>query len=74
MITAQLLTTTMTTELETPVTETTPATKKQNPNASFLGLYIPKTLKEQVEAAAKADHRSMSKFAVLVFEDYFNKK
>jgi hypothetical protein len=42
--------------------------------SAFLGLYVPITLKDKVADAAKAQRRSMSSFAVGVFEDYFNQK
>jgi hypothetical protein len=38
----------------------------------FLGLYFPADLKAKVAAAAKADERSMSQFAVRVFKNYFD--
>jgi hypothetical protein len=52
-----------------PTTPTTPESKdKEN---VFLGLYFPRDLKIKVAAAAKAEDRSMSKYAVRVFEDHF---
>jgi len=57
------------TTTETPTdTFTTPA-PKQN---AFLGLYVPLDLKAKIHAAAKSERRSMSSFAVGVFEEYFN--
>jgi hypothetical protein len=50
-----------------PVTETQ---TKEKENV-FLGLYFPADLKAKVAAAAKADERSMSQFAVRVFKSYF---
>jgi hypothetical protein len=53
-----------------PTTPTTPESKdKEN---VFLGLYFPADLKAKVAAAAKADERSMSQFAVRVFKNYFD--
>jgi hypothetical protein len=60
------MTTTETTTAE-PVTET----PKEKENV-FLGLYFPADLKAKVAAAAKADERSMSQFAVRVFKNYFD--
>lgn len=57
------MTTTETTTTD-PVTET-----KAN---VFLGLYFPADLKAKVAAAAAADERSMSQFAVRVFKAYFD--
>jgi hypothetical protein len=57
------MTTTETTAAD-PVTET-----KAN---VFLGLYFPADLKAKVAAAAAADERSMSQFAVRVFKAYFD--
>jgi len=57
------MTTTETTAAD-PVTET-----KAN---VFLGLYFPADLKAKVAAAAAADERSMSQFAVRVFKNYFD--
>jgi len=78
------------TETETPtVTETAaeiiaepitqpviePAKKnKMNPNAAFLGLCIPTDLKSKIVAAAKRERRSMSNFAVNIFEEHFATK
>jgi len=42
--------------------------------SAFLGLYVPVPLKNKVADAAKAQRRSMSSFAVGVFEEYFNQK
>jgi len=39
---------------------------------AFLGLYVPLELKAKIHAAAKSERRSMSSFAVGVFEEYFN--
>jgi hypothetical protein len=39
---------------------------------AFLGLYVPLELKAKIHAAAKSERRSMSSFAVGVFEDFFN--
>jgi len=61
--------TTMTTEITTP-TAAEPVTETQKTNC-FLGLYFPKELKDKVAAAAKNEDRSMSKYAVRVFEKHF---
>jgi hypothetical protein len=60
-------------EITEPVTETAAAaelteTKKAN---CFLGLYFPKTLKQKVAEASKSERRSMSQYAVMVFEKHF---
>ena len=55
-------------ETAAPIIETAAAAEKAN---SFLGLYFPTTLKAQVQEAAKAERRSMSQFAVMVFERHF---
>jgi hypothetical protein len=60
---------TMTTETTTTTT-TEPVTETQKANC-FLGLYFPKDLKDKVAAAAKNEDRSMSKYAVRVFEKHF---
>jgi len=54
-----------------PITavETFTAAPKTN---AFLGLYVPLELKAKIHAASKAERRSMSSFAVGVFEEYFN--
>jgi len=57
-----------TTETAAPIIETAAAAEKAN---SFLGLYFPTTLKAQVQEAAKAERRSMSQYAVMVFEKHF---
>jgi hypothetical protein len=49
--------------------KTTPEKEKEN---AFLGLYFPAELKAKVAAAAAADERSMSQFAVRVFKSYFD--
>ena len=67
MLIAQL--TNMTNELNT-TTAAEPVTETQKANV-FLGLYFPKDLKDKVAAAAKAEDRSMSKYAVRVFERHF---
>jgi hypothetical protein len=64
------MTTTDTPEITEPVTETTAATPKETPNC-FLGLYFPKNLKAKVAEASKAERRSMSQYAVMVFEKHF---
>jgi len=61
------MTTTETTAAE-PIIEA-PVKDKEN---VFLGLYFPADLKAKVAAAAKADERSMSQFAVRVFKNYFD--
>jgi hypothetical protein len=61
------------TEITEPVTETAAAaatTPKETPNC-FLGLYFPKNLKAKVAEASKAERRSMSQYAVMVFEKHF---
>ena len=60
------------TEITEPVTETAAAaaTPKETPNC-FLGLYFPKELKAKVAEASKAERRSMSQYAVMVFEKHF---
>ena len=55
-------------ETAAPIIETAAPTEKAN---SFLGLYFPTTLKAQVQEAAKAERRSMSQYAVMVFERHF---
>ena len=55
---------------EIPTTTTAAAEPKEKENA-FLGLYFPAELKAKVAAAAAADERSMSQFAVRVFKSYF---
>jgi hypothetical protein len=45
------------------------ATIKTN---AFLGLYVPVELKAKIHAASKSERRSMSSFAVGVFEEFFN--
>jgi hypothetical protein len=60
-----------TTETTTPTTAASNLTETRA-NA-FLGLYVPVPLKNKVSEAAKAQRRSMSSFAVGVFEEYFNK-
>jgi len=77
------------TETETPtVTETAaeiiaepitqpviePAKKVKMPNSAFLGLCIPTDLKSKIVAAAKRERRSMSNFAVNIFEEHFATK
>jgi hypothetical protein len=60
------------TTTETPDTftaETFTAAPKTN---AFLGLYVPMELKAKIHAASKSERRSMSSFAVGVFEEYFN--
>jgi hypothetical protein len=61
------MTTTEPTTAAEPATE--PTKEKEN---VFLGLYFPADLKAKVAAAAKADERSMSQFAVRVFKNYFD--
>lgn len=60
------------TEITEPVTETAAAaaTPKETLNC-FLGLYFPKNLKAKVAEASKAERRSMSQYAVMVFEKHF---
>ena len=55
-------------ETAAPIIETAAVAEKAN---SFLGLYFPTTLKAQVQEAAKAERRSMSQYAVMVFEKHF---
>ena len=67
-----------TTEPTTPETETFTADPiapvlTETKTSAFLGLYVPVPLKNKVHAASKAQRRSMSSFAVGVFEDYFNR-
>ena len=68
----------ITTEPTTPETEPAaaepiaPVLTETKTNA-FLGIYVPVPLKNKVHAASKAQRRSMSSFAVGVFEDYFNR-
>ena len=64
------MTTTDTPEITEPLTETAAATPKEKDNC-FLGLYFPKTLKQKVSEASKAERRSMSQYAVMVFEKHF---
>ena len=52
-------------------TDHAPEATKEKENV-FLGLYFPADLKAKVAAAAKADERSMSQFAVRVFKNYFD--
>ena len=61
--------TNMTNEINTAIAAE-PVTETQKANV-FLGLYFPKDLKDKVAAAAKAEDRSMSKYAVRVFERHF---
>lgn len=58
----------MTTTETTTETITAPAPKTN----AFLGLYVPLDLKAKIHAAAKSERRSMSSFAVGVFEEFFN--
>jgi hypothetical protein len=60
-----------TTETTTPTAAINLTETRAN---AFLGLYVPVPLKNKVSEAAKAQRRSMSSFAVGVFEDYFNKQ
>jgi hypothetical protein len=57
------------TTTDIPNNKTTPDKEKEN---AFLGLYFPAELKAKVAAAAAADERSMSQFAVRVFKSYFD--
>ena len=57
-------------ETAAPIIETAAAAAAEKAN-SFLGLYFPTTLKAQVQEAAKAERRSMSQYAVMVFEKHF---
>ena len=59
----------MTTE-SIPTNTETAAAEKSN---CFLGLYFPSELKNKVKEAAAAERRSMSQFAVMVFEKHFSK-
>jgi len=68
MLIAQL--TNMTNEINT-ATET--AVTKITKGNVFLGLYLPPDLKDKVAAAARAEDRSMSKYAIRVFEKHFSK-
>jgi len=54
---------------DTPIKTTPEPKEKEN---VFLGLYFPAELKAKVAAAAAADERSMSQFAVRVFKNYFD--
>ncbi len=68
----------ITTEPTTPETEPAAAEPiapvlTETKTSAFLGLYVPVPLKNKVSEAAKTQRRSMSSFAVGVFEDYFNK-
>ena len=58
------------TTTDTNTTEPTAAATKEKDNC-FLGLYFPKKLKQQVSEASKAERRSMSQYAVMVFEKHF---
>jgi hypothetical protein len=61
------------TTTDTNTTEPTAAataTSKEKDNC-FLGLYFPKQLKQKVSEASKAERRSMSQYAVMVFEKHF---
>jgi len=60
----------MTTTTEPTAAEPIIEATKEKENV-FLGLYFPADLKAKVAAAAKADERSMSQFAVRVFKNYF---
>jgi len=62
--------TNMTNEINT-TTAAEPVTETQKNDSCFLGLYVPKGIKDKVAAAAKAEDRSMSKYAVRVFERHF---
>ena len=62
--------TTMTNEINT-ATAAEPVTETQKNDSCFLGLYVPKGIKDKVATAAKAEDRSMSKYAVRVFEKHF---
>lgn len=57
----------MTTTTETTATETETEASKDH---AFLGLYVRKDLKAKIAAAAKAEERSMSKFASRIFEKH----
>ena len=66
----------ITTEPTTPETEPAaaePTVLTETKTSAFLGLYVPVPLKNKVHAASKFQRRSMSSFAVGVFEDYFNR-
>ena len=68
----------ITTEPTTPETELAAAEPvapvlTETKTSAFLGLYVPVPLKNKVSEAAKTQRRSMSSFAVGVFEDYFNR-
>jgi len=62
--------TNMTNEINTAIAAE-PVTETQKNDSCFLGLYVPKGIKIKVAAAAKAEDRSMSKYAVRVFEKHF---
>jgi len=62
------MTTTETTDTFTAEPTITAAPKTN----AFLGLYVPLELKAKIHAASKAERRSMSSFAVGVFEEFFN--
>jgi hypothetical protein len=61
-------------EAEPTAAESIAPVLTETKTSAFLGLYVPVPLKNQVADAAKAQRRSMSSFAVGVFEDYFNQK
>lgn len=56
----------------TTTTETNAATTEteSSKDHAFLGLYVRKDLKEKIAQAAKAEERSMSKFASRIFEKH----
>jgi len=62
------MTTTETTDTFTAEPTITAAPKTN----AFLGLYVPLELKAKIHAASKSERRSMSSFAVGVFEEFFN--
>ena len=59
------------TTTETTTTEPTAAATSKEKDNCFLGLYFPKQLKQKVSEASKAERRSMSQYAVMVFEKHF---
>jgi hypothetical protein len=68
-----MITTEPTTETETLTADPIAPVLTETKTSAFLGLYVPVPLKNKVSEAAKSQRRSMSSFAVGVFEDYFNR-
>ena len=61
----------MTTTDTNTIEPTAAATATKEKDNCFLGLYFPKQLKQKVSEASKAERRSMSQYAVMVFEKHF---